>query len=46
VTVVFGPPIPASDYDDPTAGKARYEVAAERIMARIAAIAEPRYAVI
>lgn len=46
VTVVFGPPIPASDYDDPSVGKARYEVAAERIMARIAAIAEPRYAVI
>jgi 1-acyl-sn-glycerol-3-phosphate acyltransferase len=46
VTVVFGTPIPASDYDDPTAGKARYEVAAQRIMARIAAISEPRYAVI
>ena len=46
VTVVFGTPIPARDYDDPSAGKARYEVAAQRIMARIAAIAEPRYAVI
>jgi 1-acyl-sn-glycerol-3-phosphate acyltransferase len=46
VTVVFGTPIPASDYDDPTAGKARYEVAAQRIMARIAAISEPRYAVV
>jgi len=46
VTVVFGPPIPASDYDDPSAGKARYEVAAQRIMAKIAAIGEPRYAVI
>jgi 1-acyl-sn-glycerol-3-phosphate acyltransferase len=46
VTVVFGTPIPASDYDDPTAGKARYEVAAQRIMTRITTIAEPRYAVI
>jgi 1-acyl-sn-glycerol-3-phosphate acyltransferase len=46
VTVVFGPPIPASAYDDPTAGKARYEVAAQRIMDRIAALPEPVYAVI
>jgi len=46
VTVVFGPPIPASDYDDPALGKARYETAAQRIMDRIAALPEPRYAVI
>jgi len=32
ISVVFGPPIPASDYDDPSAGKARYEIAAQRIM--------------
>lgn len=46
VTVVFGPPIPASDYDDPGLGKARYETAAQRIMDRIAQLPEPRYAVI
>lgn len=46
VSVVFGPPIPASDYDDPAAGKARYELAAQRIMDRIAAIPAPVYPVI
>jgi 1-acyl-sn-glycerol-3-phosphate acyltransferase len=46
VTIVFGPPIPASDYDDPAGGKARYEIAAQRIMDRIALLPEPRYAVI
>jgi len=46
ISVVFGPPIPASDYDDPTAGKARYEIAAQRIMDRIAALPQPTYAVI
>ena len=46
VTIVFGAPIPASDYDDPNAGKARYETAAQRIMDRIAALPRPVYAVI
>jgi len=46
ITVVFGPPIPASDYDDPTTGKARYEIAAQRIMDRIAALPCPVYPVI
>lgn len=46
VTIVFGPPIPAADYDDPSVGKARYETAAQRIMDRIAALPEPRYTVI
>jgi 1-acyl-sn-glycerol-3-phosphate acyltransferase len=46
VSLVFGPPIPASEYDDPNAGKARYEIAAQRIMDRIAALPEPRYPVI
>jgi 1-acyl-sn-glycerol-3-phosphate acyltransferase len=41
VTIVFGQPIPASDYDDPTAGKARYETAAQRIMDRIALLSRP-----
>jgi 1-acyl-sn-glycerol-3-phosphate acyltransferase len=46
VTIVFGPPIPASDYDDPSTGKARYETAAQRIMDRIAALPEPVFPVI
>ena len=46
VTVVFGRPIPASDYDDPKLGKARYETAAQRIMDRIAVLPEPQYPVI
>lgn len=46
ITVVFGPPIPTSDYDDPATGKARYEVAAQRIMDRIAALPCPVYPVI
>lgn len=46
VSVVFGAPVPASDYDDPTAGKARYETAAQRIMDRIAALPAPVYTVI
>ncbi len=46
VTIVFGPPIPASEYDDPMAGKTRYEIAAQRIMDRIAALPEPHYPVI
>ena len=46
VTVVFGPPIPPSDYDEPDAGKERYQIASERIMARIAALAPPSFPVI
>jgi 1-acyl-sn-glycerol-3-phosphate acyltransferase len=46
VTIVFGAPIPASDYDDPAAGKARYELAAQRIMDHIAALPRPVYTVI
>ncbi len=46
VSVVFGPPIPAAEYDDPKAGKARYELAAQRIMDRIAALPAPVYSVI
>jgi len=46
VTIVFGVPIPPADYDDPAAGKARYETAAQRIMDRIAALPRPVYAVI
>lgn len=46
VSVVFGPPITAADYDEPGAGKERYQIASQRIFARIAALPEPRYAVI
>ena len=46
ISIVFGRPIPAADYDDPALGKARYETAAQRIMDRIAILPEPRYAVI
>lgn len=46
VTIVFGPPITPDEYDDPAAGKARYETAAQRIMDRIAALPRPVYPVI
>ena len=46
MTIVFGAPIPPSAYDDPAAGKARYETAAQRIMDRIASLPRPVYTVI
>ncbi len=46
ITVVFGTPITPAEYDDPGAGKARYDVAAQRIMDRIAALPLPAYPVI
>jgi 1-acyl-sn-glycerol-3-phosphate acyltransferase len=46
IDIVFGPPISAAQYDDPAAGKARYEQAAQRIMDRIAALPPPVYPVI
>jgi 1-acyl-sn-glycerol-3-phosphate acyltransferase len=46
VSVVFGPPIYPHEYDDPKAGKARYDLAAQRIMERIAALPFPHYPVI
>jgi 1-acyl-sn-glycerol-3-phosphate acyltransferase len=46
ISIVFGPPIPASDYDDPSTGKARYDTAAQRIMDRIAALPPPTTTVI
>ena len=41
VTVVFGRPLTPSDYDAPGAGKARYQIASERIMAAIAQLRPP-----
>jgi 1-acyl-sn-glycerol-3-phosphate acyltransferase len=46
IDIIFGPPISAAEYDDPSAGKARYEIAAQRIMDRIAALPQPTYPVI
>lgn len=46
VTVVFGQPINAAEYDEPAAGKERYQIASQRIFERIAALPEPQYAVI
>ena len=46
VTVVFGRPMAPADYDDPAAGKARYQIASERIMAEIARLQQPEAAVI
>jgi 1-acyl-sn-glycerol-3-phosphate acyltransferase len=46
ISVVFGPPLAPAGYDDPTAGKHRYQVASERIMTAVAALPAPRYPVI
>jgi len=46
VTVVFGSPIAPKDFDDPNAGKERYQLASQRIFAHIAQLRPPTYAVI
>jgi 1-acyl-sn-glycerol-3-phosphate acyltransferase len=46
VSVVIGRPMRPADYDSPDAGKERYQLASDRIMARIAAIQPPLEAVI
>jgi 1-acyl-sn-glycerol-3-phosphate acyltransferase len=46
VSIVYGKPMMPAEYDDPSLGKARYELAAERIMARIAAIERPEPVVV
>ncbi len=46
VDIVFGRPITAAEYDDPSAGKERYQIASERIFARITALPRPVYPVI
>ncbi len=38
ISIVFGRPISPAEYDDPTAGKERYQIASTRIMERIAAL--------
>lgn len=46
ISIVFGPPITAAEYDDPSAGKDRFQVASQRIFARIAVLPRPKYPVI
>lgn len=46
VDVVYGPPLLPADYDRPEDGRARYERAAQRIMAAIAALPAPQPPVI
>ena len=46
VTVIFGRPLAPPDYDDPAAGKQRYQIASERIMAQIARLEPPAEQVI
>ena len=46
VTIVFGRPLPPADYDEPKAGKERFQIASERIMAAIARLELPEERVI
>jgi 1-acyl-sn-glycerol-3-phosphate acyltransferase len=41
ISVVFGRPIPPVKYDEPAAGKDRYQIASDRIMAEIARLEVP-----
>jgi len=41
VTIVFGRPIPPAVYDEPGAGRERYQIASERIMSAIAQLRRP-----
>lgn len=46
VSIVYGKPLQLADYDAPNAGKERYQVASERIMAAIAALREPQAVIV
>ena len=46
VTVVFGQPLQPFEYDDPAAGKERYLLASQRIMAAIAKLELPAQTVV
>jgi len=46
ISIVYGPAITAAEYDAPEAGKARYQIASERIFERIAALQLPDFPVI
>jgi 1-acyl-sn-glycerol-3-phosphate acyltransferase len=41
ITIIFGRPLAPAEYDDPTAGKERYQIASQRIFDRIAALDKP-----
>jgi 1-acyl-sn-glycerol-3-phosphate acyltransferase len=42
MSIVYGKPLQPAEYDDPKAGKERYQLASEKIMAAIAALREPQ----
>jgi 1-acyl-sn-glycerol-3-phosphate acyltransferase len=42
MSIVYGKPLQPAEYDDPKAGKERYQLASEKIMAAIAALREPK----
>ncbi len=46
VSIIYGAPLQVADIDDKTAGKERYQIASERIMAAIAQLERPRVTVI
>ncbi|GAB5558669.1 MAG: lysophospholipid acyltransferase family protein [Synoicihabitans sp.] len=46
VSITFGKPLKLEDFDDPSAGKARYQIASERIMAAIASLERPPVTII
>lgn len=46
ISLVFGRPITAAEYDDHSAGKERYQIASQRIFERIAALPEPKFPVV
>jgi 1-acyl-sn-glycerol-3-phosphate acyltransferase len=46
ISVVFGKPLQPAEYDDPAAGKERYQVASNRIMAAIAKLQRPAVKVV
>ena len=46
ISVVFGPPIWPQRYDEPSAGKDRYQIASDRIMAEIARLRLPARSIV
>jgi 1-acyl-sn-glycerol-3-phosphate acyltransferase len=44
--VVFGPPLSPGEYDEPSAGKERYQIASQRIMAAIGRLQRPNETVV
>lgn len=46
ISIIYGPPIAPTEYDDPALGRSRYEEAAARIFAHIAKLPKPGFPVI